>query len=112
MSLTTAEQALALVQSASLNVNDIKLSGAGKAFQSVAQSAAIAVQDATDYLRNISTICTTAFGVFMAKFASTGDIQMLINAILAMIPVLVAGLEFAAIGVFADVVMELFASAL
>ncbi len=36
-------------------------SGNGKAYQSVAQSAAIAIQDATDALRNITTISTTSF---------------------------------------------------
>jgi len=48
-------------------------SGAGKAYQSVAQSTAIAVQDATDALRNISTIATTAAGVAMAQLLATGD---------------------------------------
>jgi hypothetical protein len=48
-------------------------SGAGKAYQSVAQSTAIAVQDATDALRNISTIATTAMGVAMAQLLATGD---------------------------------------
>lgn len=41
--------------------------GAGKAYQSVAQSAAIAIQDATDNLRNINTISATAIGVAMAQ---------------------------------------------
>jgi hypothetical protein len=42
-------------------------SGAGKAYQGVAESAAIAVQDATDMLRNISTIATSAIGTAMAR---------------------------------------------
>ena len=42
-------------------------SGAGKAYQSVSQSAAIAIQDAADALRNISTIATTAAGVAIAQ---------------------------------------------
>lgn len=41
--------------------------GAGRAYQAVAASAAIAVQDATDMLRNISTVSTTAIGVAMAQ---------------------------------------------
>ncbi len=45
----------------------------GKAYQSIAQSTAIAVQDATDYLRNLSTISTTAVGVAMAQLLATGD---------------------------------------
>ncbi|NEQ40436.1 MAG: hypothetical protein F6K40_31085 [Okeania sp. SIO3I5] len=41
----------------------VKTEGAGKAYQSVAQSMAIAVQDATDNLRNITTISSTAIAV-------------------------------------------------
>ncbi len=41
----------------------VKIQGAGKAYQSVAQSMALAVQDATDHLRNISTVATTAVAV-------------------------------------------------
>jgi len=51
----------------------IRQEGAGKAYQSVAQSTAIAVQDATDNLRNINTISATAMGVSMAQFLETGD---------------------------------------
>lgn len=50
-----------------LNPEVVTTSGNGKAYQSVAQSAAIAVQDATDALRNISTIATTAAGVAIAQ---------------------------------------------
>lgn len=45
----------------------ITTEGAGKAYQSVAQSTAIAIQDATDNLRNINTIGATVLGVAMAK---------------------------------------------
>lgn len=51
----------------------ILTSGAGKAYQSVAQTAAIAIQDAADSLRNISTIATTAAGVALAQYLATGD---------------------------------------
>ena len=51
----------------------IREEGAGKAYQSVAQSTAIAIQDAADNLRNINTISTTAMGVSMAKFIETGE---------------------------------------
>ncbi len=60
-------------QQATMSSTVVKVSGAGKAYQSVAQSAAIAVQDATDNLRNISTISTTALGVAMAQLLATGD---------------------------------------
>jgi type IV secretory pathway TrbF-like protein len=61
------------VQRATLCDDRITRSGAGKAYQSVAQSGAIAVQDATDALRNISTIATTAAGVAVAQLLATGN---------------------------------------
>lgn len=51
----------------------IMTEGAGKAYQSVAQSTALAIQDATDNLRNINTISATAMGVAMAQFLETKD---------------------------------------
>lgn len=44
-----------------------------KAQQSVAQSSSIAVQDATDNLRNLSTITSTAIGVALAQLLATGE---------------------------------------
>lgn len=41
--------------------------GAATAYQKVAQAAAFAVQDATDYSRNIENITMTAQGVIVAK---------------------------------------------
>ena len=35
----------------------------------------MAVQDATDNLRNVGTISTTAIGVAMAQMMSSGDVQ-------------------------------------
>ncbi len=61
------------VQSATMSPQVVLTSGAGKAYQSVAQSAAIAVQDAADSLRNISTIATTAAGVAIAQLLATGE---------------------------------------
>lgn len=46
-----------------------------KAYEFVAQSMALAVQDATDNLRNVSTISTTAIGVAMAQLMSSGDVK-------------------------------------
>ena len=60
-------------QQSVLSENVIKASGAGKAYQSVAQSTAIAVQDAADNLRNMSIISTTASGVAMSQILATGD---------------------------------------
>ncbi|MBT0569621.1 hypothetical protein KIK84_04745 [Curvibacter sp. CHRR-16] len=61
------------VQLATMGPQVVMTSGAGKAYQSVAQSTAIAVQDAADALRNISTIATTTMGVAMAQFLATKD---------------------------------------
>ncbi|BFM50409.1 hypothetical protein [Marinomonas sp. THO17] len=48
-------------------------SATDKAKQSVAQSTAIAVQDAADNLRNLNTISTTAIGVALSELLATGD---------------------------------------
>ncbi len=47
--------------------------GSGKAFNFVAQATAMAIQDATDNLRNVSTMSTTAIGVAMTQLMSSGD---------------------------------------
>jgi len=62
------------IRQASLTGSVITHSGAGKAYQSVAQSSAIAIQDATDQLRNFGTIGTTAAGVAVAQMLATGDV--------------------------------------
>lgn len=49
--------------------------GSNKAFNFVAQAAAMAIQDATDNLRNLSTVSTTAIGVAMTQLVSSGDIH-------------------------------------
>ncbi|MGK7941431.1 MAG: hypothetical protein AB4062_15040 [Crocosphaera sp.] len=48
----------------------VRTQGAGKAYQSVAQSMAIAVQDGTNYLENVLTISTAAIGVAMSKIVA------------------------------------------
>ncbi len=62
-------------QQAVLSPPVVKTSGAGKAYHSVAQSTAFAVQDAVDQMRNLNTISTTAIGVAMSQFLATGDPQ-------------------------------------
>ncbi len=64
---------LTTTQGATMVQPVIKTSGAGKAYQSVAQSTAIAIQDATDNLRNLGTISTTAIGVAMSQYLATGE---------------------------------------
>ncbi|MBI9076659.1 MAG: hypothetical protein JEZ02_14730 [Desulfatibacillum sp.] len=63
--------ALTQVQTATMDPSVVIMEGKGKAFQSISQSMAIAVQDAVDYMRNVSTMSATAQGVAMAKFLET-----------------------------------------
>ncbi len=63
--------ALKQVQAATMDPTVVVMEGKGKAFQSISQSMSIAVQDAVDYMRNVSTMSATAQGVAMAKFLET-----------------------------------------
>lgn len=65
--------AILVSQNATLTPDLVVVQGAGKAYQAVAQSMAIAVQDATDSLRNSTTMATTAMGVALAQFLATKD---------------------------------------
>ncbi|WP_374147281.1 hypothetical protein [Sphingomonas sp. 28-63-12] len=67
--------AIAQLQAATMGPDAVRTSAVGKAYQLVAQSAAIAVLDATDHLRNSATIASTASGVALANFMTTGDIR-------------------------------------
>lgn len=94
------------VQQAVMMPEVVKASGAGKAYQSVAQSAAIAIQDATDNLRNVSTISATAIGVALAKFLATKDTQYLTAITDAQKAVTAAAQEFKTIGADAAAVVS------
>lgn len=63
------------VQQATLTGDVIRHSGAGKAYQSVSQTAAIAIQDAADQMRNMNTISTTAAGVAISQLLATGNVD-------------------------------------
>ena len=74
-----------------MNASLIKIAGAGRAYQSVAQSTAIAIQDATDYMRNMSTIAVTATGVGMAQLvADISNGQKVIDAATKLMPQVVS----------------------
>jgi Killing trait len=66
-------------QAAVLAPQVVLTSGAGKAYQLFAQSAAIAIQDATDALRATSVIAATAASVTMTKFLTSGDPKYLLG---------------------------------
>ena len=61
------------LKAAVLDDTVVRGEGAGKAYQVVSQATAIAVQDATDNLRNTSMVLNTALGVAMAQLLATGD---------------------------------------
>ncbi len=63
------------MQQATMTASVIKQSGAGKAYQSVSQSTAIAVQDAADNLRNISNMGAVAMGVAISQMLATGEVD-------------------------------------
>ena len=47
----------------------------GIAYRVIANAAAIAVQDGTDYLRMVDTVCATVIAISIAKFAVTKSKQ-------------------------------------
>ena len=88
-------------QQAVLSPQVVRTSGAGKAYQLVAQSAAIAVQDATDALRGVSIIAATAASVAMTKFLTNGDPKYLLGLTAARDMMATATDDFAKVSVAA-----------
>lgn len=94
-----------------LSQNTIMLEGSGKAYQFVAQSTAIAIQDAVDNLRNINTIATTAIGVataqMLANYENPNAIQNLTKVIVEAQAVAAGAVaNFTAIGTGAAAVLK------
>jgi hypothetical protein len=58
---------------ATMSPQVVATGGAGKAYQAVAQSAALAIQDAVDALRRTTAIATSASGIALAQFLASGD---------------------------------------
>lgn len=80
--------------------------GQSIAYQKVAQAAAFAVQDATDYLRNIQTIATAAQGVAMSLMIETKDPFYLTVLTAAQGAVTAAQTNFAEVGTAAAGVVK------
>jgi hypothetical protein len=99
-------------QMATMSPQVVLTSGAGKAYQSVSQSAAIAVQDAADALRNISTIATTAAGVAIAQSLANPSEAALYSQVLASTQEMIAKAtdDFKNIGLAAATVLKSFPS--
>jgi hypothetical protein len=99
-------------QIATMSPQVVLTSGAGKAYQSVSQSAAIAVQDAADALRNISTIATTAAGVAIAQSLANPAEAELYSQVLASTQEMItkATDDFKNIGLAAATILKSFPS--
>jgi hypothetical protein len=98
------------IQAAVLSPQVVRTSGAGKAYQSIAHSAAIAVQDAADALRGVSIIAATGSGVAMTRFLVTGDAKYLLGITAAQDMVKIATEDFARIGAAAAEALKNFPS--
>jgi hypothetical protein len=94
------------VQLATMAPQVVMTSGAGKAYQSVAQSTAIAVQDSADAMRNLSTIATTAIGVAMAQLLATKDPAYVTVITAAQQVITQANVEFGNVGTTAAAVIK------
>lgn len=103
--------ALSTLQQTSMSAAINKQSGAGKAYQAVAQSSAIAIQDATDTMRNVQTMASTAKGVALAQLLATQDIPTF-TAIVAAIEAMETGgiTNFTAVGTAATNLASTFPS--
>lgn len=95
------------------NVVDLaQQEGASIALQKVAQAAAFAVQDSTDYLRNVQTISTAAQGVALTLMLETKNPFYATVLAAAQEAVTVAQANFAAVGEAASTVVSDFAKAI
>lgn len=86
----------------------IRASGAGKAYQSVAQSSAIAISDGATYMRDIQLISTAAAATAITKFLETQNPEFLALIPIAMGLVPTATASFALIGASATAVLTSF----
>jgi precorrin isomerase len=97
-------------QQAVMDSQVVRTGGAGKAYQMVAQSCALAIQDAADNLRNMNTIASTAIGVAMAQYLSTGDQKYMVVLTEAQSLLTAATQNFQAVGEAAAGVLKQFPS--
>jgi hypothetical protein len=98
------------IQSAVMSPQSARGSGAGKAYQLVAHSAALAVQDAANALGGVSTLAATASGVALTKFLTTGDPKYLAGVAAAADMVKLATDDFARISAAATTAVTTFPS--
>jgi hypothetical protein len=98
------------IQLAVMSPQSVRISGAGKAYQLVAHSAALAVQDAADALSGMSTIAATASGVALTRFLTTGDPKYLAGVAAAFDMVKLATDDFARVSAAASAAVNGFPS--
>ncbi|WP_175582057.1 hypothetical protein [Caulobacter sp. SSI4214] len=65
--------ALNQAQQATLSPQVVLTSGAGKAYQMVAQASALAIQDAVDSLRNAGALADAASAAALSQLMETGE---------------------------------------
>lgn len=108
--LSQAASAAQMAQAATFAPSVAAASARAKAYMIVAQSGAIAVQDATDYLRSVSTICSTATGLAIA-LALAGD-DTTAGKVLGHVSTIMpeATAQYAGIGAAAGIVVSTFPS--
>ncbi len=110
--LTTVNpQILSAVSSTNTSVlGASKETGQGVAYQKVSQAAAFAVQDATDYMRNVMTVALTAQGIALKLMIETKDPSYVPVLTAAQEAVTAAQTAFGAIGASAGQVVTNFPS--
>ena len=104
--LDAVQQSTAAVMGSAAN------QGMATAYQKVAQAAAFAVQDATDYSRNIENIAMTAQGVIIAKMLESEANIPIYTPVLATVQemVVAASTNLATVGATAATVASSFPS--
>ena len=97
-------------QTATMSHQVVLTSGAGKAYQSVAQSSAIAIQDATDALRNITTMATSAAGIAIAQMLANPATASLYKDVLTEAQTIMtnAAADYSTIGTAAAAILQEF----
>jgi len=99
------------IQLATMSPQVVLTSAAGKAYQVAAQSVAIAIQDAADALRNVSTVANTARGAAIAQMLATPPNPAAAEALTAAQAMMTSAIaDYAAIGQAAAAILKDFPS--
>lgn len=102
----------AVKQSTAMVMDSAANSGAASAYQKVAQATAFAVQDATDYSRNVENIAMTAQGVIVAKMLADQSSIPIYTPVLATLQemVIAASTNLATVGATAATIASSYPS--